>query len=116
MASSSHVRPAHLLLRRVTAVLDEDTDCPGTYAEYVMPSLIVCGDGYMDQREECEDGNTEDGDGCSSTCYVEPGWTCDGRVESPVSLHEGSLISLCTKASPALASAGFPPAPPGSIR
>ena len=26
--------------------------------------------------DECDDGNTEDGDGCSSKCKVEPGWRC----------------------------------------
>jgi cysteine-rich repeat protein len=26
--------------------------------------------------DECDDGNTDDGDGCSSTCYVEAGYKC----------------------------------------
>ena len=26
--------------------------------------------------EECDDGNQISGDGCSSTCQIEPGWTC----------------------------------------
>jgi fibro-slime domain-containing protein len=26
--------------------------------------------------EQCDDGNTRDGDGCSGACEVEPGWTC----------------------------------------
>jgi cysteine-rich repeat protein len=26
----------------------------------------------------CDDGDTDDGDGCSSTCTVETGWTCSG--------------------------------------
>jgi cysteine-rich repeat protein len=30
-----------------------------------------CGDGVRDPFEECDDGNREDGDGCSSTCSVE---------------------------------------------
>ena len=30
-----------------------------------------CGDGTVDVLEECDDGNREDGDGCSSTCLVE---------------------------------------------
>ncbi len=30
----------------------------------------VCGDGWIDPNEECDDGNTWDGDGCSSTCAV----------------------------------------------
>lgn len=31
-----------------------------------------CGDGYMDAGEKCDDGNTMNGDGCSSTCTIEP--------------------------------------------
>jgi large repetitive protein len=27
--------------------------------------------------ETCDDGNTSDGDGCSSTCAVETSYTCD---------------------------------------
>ena len=30
--------------------------------------------------EECDDGNTISGDGCSSQCIIEPGWTCDYNV------------------------------------
>lgn len=37
---------------------------------------IVCGDGDLDGPEECEDGNTTDGDGCSSECMVEPFYQC----------------------------------------
>lgn len=37
-----------------------------------------CGDGERDQLyEECDDGAFEDGDGCSSDCDAEAGWTCD---------------------------------------
>lgn len=35
----------------------------------------VCGDGKR-TYEECDDGNTLDGDGCSSDCTVEPGYGC----------------------------------------
>lgn len=34
-----------------------------------------CGDGVVLQ-EECDDGNKEGGDGCSSTCVKEPGYVC----------------------------------------
>lgn len=27
-------------------------------------------------QERCDDGNTEDGDGCDSSCLVEDGWSC----------------------------------------
>jgi cysteine-rich repeat protein len=35
-------------------------------------TLPVCGDAYRNEAvEECDDGNTEDGDGCSATCQLE---------------------------------------------
>jgi cysteine-rich repeat protein len=51
---------------------------------YTPPS---CGNGTIDttwlpsgtpSTEQCDDGNTIDGDGCSSTCTVETGWSCSG--------------------------------------
>ena len=45
-----------------------------------------CGNGrhddsrYTGLHEACDDGNIEDGDGCSSTCSIEPGWGCTTRT------------------------------------
>jgi cysteine-rich repeat protein len=45
----------------------------------------LCGNGrhddsrYTGLHEACDDGNIEDGDGCSSTCSIEPGWGCTTR-------------------------------------
>ena len=36
----------------------------------------VCGDGKTEGQEECDDMNTNNYDGCSSTCKIEP----DARV------------------------------------
>ncbi len=36
-----------------------------------------CGNHIIEPGEECDDGNTAMGDGCSSICTVEPGWRCD---------------------------------------
>jgi fibro-slime domain-containing protein len=36
----------------------------------------TCGDGILTGTEQCDDGNTNSGDGCSSTCQVEPGFNC----------------------------------------
>lgn len=33
----------------------------------------VCGNGIVEGTEECDDGNLISGDGCSSTCQIEPG-------------------------------------------
>jgi cysteine-rich repeat protein len=35
------------------------------------PPATFCGDGNVDAGEACDDGNTVDHDGCSSTCEVE---------------------------------------------
>jgi cysteine-rich repeat protein len=35
------------------------------------PGSPVCGDNVLEAPEECDDGNTNDGDCCSSTCFFE---------------------------------------------
>lgn len=36
----------------------------------------TCGDGVVDSSEVCDDGNMVGGDGCSTSCLVEAGYTC----------------------------------------
>lgn len=48
----------------------------------------VCGDGTIDDDEECDDGNIRSGDGCSSVCLAE---SCgDGIVQSNESCDDGN--------------------------
>jgi cysteine-rich repeat protein len=49
-----------------------------------LPTRKFCGDGTTDKslKEECDDGNKVDGDGCSSTCKIE-GVCGDGKVNHP---------------------------------
>ncbi len=35
----------------------------------------ICGNGFVDTGEECDDSNTDDGDGCDSSCVAEDGGT-----------------------------------------
>lgn len=42
-------------------------------------SLVACGDGVIEGTEECDDGDTDAGDGCDATCAEEAGWTCNGE-------------------------------------
>lgn len=44
----------------------------------------VCGDGQVQGTEQCDDGNTADGDGCSSICVTEPTveTACDDSVDN----------------------------------
>ena len=44
----------------------------------------ICGDGLNFGQYECDDGNLEDGDGCSSLCKIEEGFRCQGGgINSP---------------------------------
>jgi cysteine-rich repeat protein len=38
--------------------------------------LATCGDGVIDDDEECDDGNAVAGDGCSASCQEEFGYDC----------------------------------------
>ena len=59
---------------------------------------LGCGDGRRSQlaqfQEQCDDGNADDGDGCSRSCTLEPGWICNpgvpGGIDSCVqgTVHE----------------------------
>ena len=53
----------------------------------VIVSPIICGNGNVDPGEECDDGNTNNGDGCSSICKWEP----DIAV-SPTSWGFGNVV------------------------
>ena len=43
----------------------------------------ICSDGLILGDEECEDDNTDPGDGCDADCLTEVGWLCDSNT--PVS-------------------------------
>ncbi|MBO4349834.1 MAG: DUF4886 domain-containing protein, partial [Proteobacteria bacterium] len=59
--------------------VEEGWECsqPGNpCTEKPVDAEAVCGDGELAEGEDCDDGNTEDGDGCTSDCHTEEGWTC----------------------------------------
>lgn len=39
--------------------------------------VTTCGDGIVEVGEQCDDGNTFDNDGCSSSCLIQSGFSCD---------------------------------------
>jgi fibro-slime domain-containing protein len=56
-----------------------------------------CGDGNIDDGEQCDDGNQVSGDGCSSTCMIEPGFTCttmDKQDTVPCMSGTGNCLEL----------------------
>jgi cysteine-rich repeat protein len=44
-----------------------------------LSALEGCGNGVLENGEQCDDQNLLDGDGCSATCTVEDGYTCTGE-------------------------------------
>jgi fibro-slime domain-containing protein len=71
------------------------------------PPASVCGNSTIDFGENCDDGNTADGDGCSSGCVSEPHWTCppaggkcvhdvvcgDGMIEGTEACDDGNTTA-----------------------
>jgi cysteine-rich repeat protein len=62
----------------------------------------VCGNGLVDDGEQCDDGNAVDGDGCSAVCTMDA--VCgDGKMEGPEQCDDGNAVDgdgcskTCTK-------------------
>lgn len=60
-----------------------------------------CGDGVVqspndnNQDEQCDDGNDNNGDGCSNTCEVEQGWECNDNDPSFCQAANPTLPDSC---------------------
>ena len=58
---------------------NESCSCDGYYLPWdssLSQCTPVCGDGLIRLTEECDDNNTDNGDGCSSTCQIEAFYLC----------------------------------------
>jgi len=64
------------------------------------PVTPVCGNGTTETGEQCDDGNTVSGDGCSSTCQTEGAVCGNGTVEAPEECDDGNTVNTdaCTNA------------------
>ncbi|MFO7566982.1 MAG: hypothetical protein R6X02_30335 [Enhygromyxa sp.] len=74
-------------------------------------TLNVCGDGFVGPDEGCDDGNTDDNDGCSASCTLEElppdailcnglklyecGDTVDNDMDGLIDLDDPECISAC---------------------
>lgn len=64
----------------------------------------VCGNGVMEGTEQCDDGNTDSGDGCDSECFNEGAICGDGMLEGreecepgvDSGCHAAGHLSECT--------------------
>jgi cysteine-rich repeat protein len=58
-----------------------------------LDAQAVCGNGVIEPGEQCDDGNTAPGDGCSATCQLENGGPGDtGCCSSSRSTAGGSIL------------------------
>jgi cysteine-rich repeat protein len=60
----------------IDGVFPEDAHRGSFFVEIAAEPEPACGDGEVNEGEDCDDGNTADGDGCSSACKWEA--CCDG--------------------------------------
>ncbi len=74
----------------IVTALPSDLFCFIEHATITLIYEVVapyCGDGIVNQTtEQCDDGNNNDGDGCSATCQFEidtPNYCGDGEVQNP---------------------------------
>ncbi len=45
-----------------------------------------CGDGIIERSEQCDDGNTDSGDGCSASCQIEANYSCPTENQPCINL------------------------------
>lgn len=64
----------------------------GTATNPVGACVSRCGDGILLPPEQCDDGNTISGDGCSSTCTIEPGFSCTSSKDNPPAYIDLPLV------------------------
>ncbi len=52
-----------------------------------------CGDGYLHELEECDDGNWENGDGCDANCKLEAGDLCgNNKLDGDEECDDGNKV------------------------
>ncbi len=65
--------PTNDLYLKVLSVNDEEAKIIYTKTQ------TICGNSILELSEKCDDENTNNGDGCSSTCQIEEDYSCHGE-------------------------------------
>ncbi|MBI1813247.1 DUF4215 domain-containing protein [Candidatus Peregrinibacteria bacterium] len=80
-ASASSSASSGRLSHRAINMLSSSSSAGVTQTATVSSKTIFtgCGDGIVVGTEQCDDGNTNGGDGCSGTCTLETGYHCLGQ-------------------------------------
>jgi fibro-slime domain-containing protein len=80
------------------------TDGPPPPVDGIVINTANCGNGVLNAGEQCDDGNTVGGDGCTKICQIESGWSCptagqpcvrtevcgDGMLQLPEQCDDGN--------------------------
>jgi len=77
ISPANKVEATNLPVGKYTAMVEEYLN-NAAQASYVLKIKVVapgCGDTFVQVGEECDDGNTTAGDGCSATCKLEGNYT-----------------------------------------
>lgn len=94
--------------------------CTATCQINSLPPVSLCGNGTIDAGEQCDDGNTTNGDGCSASCQTEatlswrnPIHPLDANDDGVVRPNDtNALIAyLNDPATPKTVTAGYTPSP-----
>jgi len=73
---------------------DHNNDSPDAGVVVDAPAGGVCGDGVVDGNEQCDDGNTVSGYGCSVTCTTESNAKCgNGQLDGNEQCDDGNHAS-----------------------
>jgi len=85
-------------------VMDPDYFIDSELVRITINAVAYCGDGHLDPGEQCDDGNTTGGDGCSAICnleecgnaIVDPGEDCDdGNLDVGDGCNDSCEIEAC---------------------
>ncbi len=101
---------SHLLIpSAIAVVLASVIGCAsGTDSNPSNNNAATCGNGTMEGGEQCDDGNSTPGDGCSATCQTEqpPPGCGNGTLDAGEQCDDGNnapgdgCSSVCTKEAP----------------
>lgn len=77
--------------------VEGDVSCSNVPNTELCPIIeVACGNGILEEAEQCDDGNTNDGDGCSEICTTEEVQPVCGNAiqESGEECDDGNLDNL----------------------
>lgn len=83
--------------------LVKDPEGIGTDLDVLFARGAVCGDGRAVATEQCDDGNTANGDGCSAACAIEPGFPTSTPTRTPTSTPTRTATATPTRTPSATA-------------